>query len=212
MTVAPQADTRAIKYIRSPRRMIDAKLRNALMATWAKVSPNFDFEPPAGTSAKDAERMARLIYASRALKFEVKTFNQLGYGQGKFLLRRMQEDSGDGPAYRAVLIGRIATELFGSNWNHILMERVQQRFGIHHSSFPGPLPPSGTGAGIVHRSPLESLTPDQAHSLIEELLSRLARERGEEIETTRAGLRGTRTARKQSAPNAAGAGNADDEL
>jgi hypothetical protein len=60
-------------------------------------------------------------------------------------------------------------ELFGHDWNDIVRERLGERFQL---------------------STLNSLTAAQAHSMIEELLSRLARREGIEIEEVRKRLKG----------------------
>ncbi len=70
-----------------------------------------------------------------------------------------------GPAYRAQLIARLAMELFGADWYRIILDRVIERFRIGR---------------------LEELSPAQAHAEIEELVSRLARRDGIEIEEARA--------------------------
>jgi len=62
------------------------------------------------------------------------------------------------------LIARLAVELFGSDWDAILRERLRQRFRV--------------------ASP-ESLAPNEAHAEIEELVSRIARRDGVEIEEVR---------------------------
>jgi hypothetical protein len=95
----------------------------------------------------------------------------LTYGEANRLLRALKEASGSNAAYRAQLIARLAVELFGSDWDAILRERLFQRFQV--------------------ASP-ESLAPNQAHAEIEELVSRIARRDGVEIEQVRARFRGAR--------------------
>jgi hypothetical protein len=83
----------------------------------------------------------------------------------------MKERSGSNAAYRATLIGRLAVELFGADWDAILRERLIQRFRV-----PRP----------------ESLAPNEAHAEIEELMSRLARRDGVGIEEVRGRFRSAR--------------------
>jgi hypothetical protein len=66
-----------------------------------------------------------------------------------------------------VIIGKLAVELFGSAWDRMLSDRLQQRW---RKSKPG------------------YLTPGELHAEIEELMSRVARMRGVEIEVVRAGF------------------------
>jgi len=171
-TGAPSPETRQMR-----RGNIKAKTRAALMATWAKLSPNFDDEPLAGESPKDAERRLRIAWANSNLHLkrldsgrpDITSFNELSEGEARHLLRIMREESGDGPSYRAMLIGRLAVELFGSDWDAILRERLLQRFRV-----PSP----------------ESLAPNQAHAEIEELVSRIARRDGVNIEEVRKRVKG----------------------
>jgi hypothetical protein len=78
----------------------------------------------------------------------------------------MKERSGSNAAYRAQLIARLAVELFGSDWDAILRERLRERFRLSTVD-------------------CRLLTPAQSHAEIEELLSRIARRDGVEIEEVR---------------------------
>jgi hypothetical protein len=129
----------------------------ALFAEWRKISPSL------GWSC--SEREARLRYASEALHREVCSWSDLKRGEQKALLRRMREASGSDAEYRAMLIARLAMELFGAAWERLLAERLKMRFQIGDVSL---------------------LTPIQAHAEIEELMSRIARRDGAEIEAVRA--------------------------
>lgn len=150
--------------------MITPRLLKALHAEWRKLSPGLAIEP-SGDRAIDPEREARLIWTNQALggrrkaKIEVRSWKELTQGQARYLLRRMREESGDGPAYRAQLIARLAVELFGPGWAQFLLARLFERFRT-----PKP----------------ESLTPAEAHAEIEELASRIARRDGVGIEEVRA--------------------------
>lgn len=147
---------------------LPAHLMRALHAEWRKLSPNLAIEPRDGETPKAAERRVRLAWTNEQLKsrkLKVESWNELTQNEARFLLKIMREESGDGPAYRATLIARLAVELFGADWDAILRERLGDRFQL---------------------STLNSLTAAQAHSMIEELLSRLARRDGVEIEEVRA--------------------------
>ena len=150
-----------------PAKRLPAHLRNALFAEWAKFSPTVDWEC--------TEREARLRFASEVLvtrhSSPVASWNDLTAGQAKRLLREMKEISGSNAAYRAQIIARLAVELWGGDWDAFLRERLRERFRL-----------STTDCGL--------LTPAQAHELIEELLSRIARQEGRKIEELRREIRG----------------------
>jgi len=152
----------------SPRaKRLPARVRNALFAEWAKFSPTLDWEC--------SEREARIRFANEVLfrRAPIKSWSDLTQGEAKRLLREMKERSGSNAAYRAQIIARLAARLWGSGlgtpvWEEPLRERLRQRFRL---------------------STLDSLTPSQAHEMIEELLSRIAREEGREIEELRQEIR-----------------------
>ena len=139
-----------------PRKRKASRL-GGLFAEFKKLSPSLGYE---GT-----EDEARHHWASEKLKKEIKSWKELKSGEIRYLIKQAQEESGDGPAYRALLIARIAAELFGADWDGILRERLMERFRL-------PTP--------------EALLPAQAHAEIEELLSRMARRDGVDIEAVRA--------------------------
>ena len=81
------------------------------------------------------------------------------------------------------MIARLAVELFGSDWDAILRKRLQERFGsrkLEVGNREGPHFPLPTS-----HSRLYSLSPAEAHAEIEELMSRIARRDGVEIEEVR---------------------------
>jgi len=155
------------------RKSLPAHLLRALHAEWRKMSPNLAIEPMEGEAPAQAERRVRIEWSRRVLHAkrldsglrDIESWNDLKPGEAKRLLKVMREESGDGPAYRGMLIARLAVELFGSDWNEVLRERLLQRFRA-----PSP----------------QHLTPSEAHAEIEELLSRIARRDGSEIEEVRA--------------------------
>jgi len=156
------------------------ELLKALHAEWRKLSPNLALEPLEGETPKAAERRVRLAWTKEKLKgrkSKVESWNELTQNEARFLLKKMREESGDGPAYRATLIARLAVELFGSDWDAILRARLIQRFRV-----PSP----------------ESLAPNEAHAEIEELVSRIARRDGVEIEEVRARLAPRRKSKVES--------------
>lgn len=138
---------------------LPARLRNALFAEWSKFSPTLEWDC--------TEREARIRFANETLFPQlsarlapITSWSDLTSGQAKRLLHEMKERSGSNAAYRAQLIARLAVELWGGasgstgGWDAFLRERLRERFRL---------------------STLDSLTPAQAHELIEELLSRIAR-------------------------------------
>lgn len=150
-----------------PVRRLPAHLLNALHAEWRKLSPNLAIEPLEGETPAEAERRARLAWTNEQLKsrkLKVESWNELSQNEARFLLKKMQEESGSNAAYRATLIACLAAELFGRGWDAVLRERLGERFQL---------------------STLNSLTSMQAHSMIEEFLSRIARRDGAEIEEVR---------------------------
>jgi len=155
------------------RKRLPARLVKALHAEWAKLSPNLEIERLGDRAIEDfpdPERALRLWWTNEQIakslnrQSPITSWSQLTTGQAKYLLKKMREESGSGPAYRAQLIACLAVELWGSDWDAFLRERVCERFRL---------------------STLEALTPSQAHDLIEESLSRIARRDGVEIEDVR---------------------------
>jgi len=163
---------------------LPAHLLKALHAEWRKLSPNLSIEPERGETPAQAERRVRLIWTNERLgrgagrpalrraqqAAPLQSWNDLSQSEARRLLKIMREESGDGAAYRGQLIARLAVELWGGSsgstggWDAFLRERLRERFRL---------------------STLDSLTPAQAHELIEELLSRIARRDGVEIEDVR---------------------------
>jgi hypothetical protein len=154
----------------------------ALHAEWRKVSPGLSYQPSA-VSAQEAERETRLWWTneqfhrggSRTAR-TITSWNELKPGEAKFLLKLMREESGDGSAYRAMLIAKLAVDLFGADWDHILRDRLMQRFR--------------------HPTP-HTLLPSEAHAEIEELLSRIARRDGVGVEEVRKSFSPQRMQRTQ---------------
>jgi hypothetical protein len=129
---------------------IDPKTLRALWGEWRKVSQDLVQED---TLTEDELRHQWTNSHLPGLKSS--SWKLLSERQAKQLLRAMREATGSGPAYRAALIERIATALWGANtWASELQTRV---WGKHEIS------------------DLLDLTQAQAHALMEELLSRLAR-------------------------------------
>lgn len=178
---APQSSVRTRRWLR------------ALHAEWRKLSPNLASEPLEGETPAQAERRVRLAWTNQTLKgrsqksgvrsrnetrvrslesrvscpesrIPISSWSHLTIGEAKYLLRKMREESGSNAAWRALKLAEIAAELFGPDWQGILRERLVQRFRV-----PSP----------------ESLAPNEAHAEIEELLSRIARRDGADIETMR---------------------------
>ena len=165
MTTATQTESRgpSPETRRSSRRMIALWQHRALRAEWAKFSPELGWEC--------SEDEARHRWSSEILHRPVTTWATLTYGEANRLLHALKEASGSNATYRAQMIARLAVELFGSDWDAILRERLLQRFRV-----PSP----------------ESLAPHEAHAEIEELVSRVARRDGIEIEDVRARFRTAR--------------------
>jgi len=184
MTVATQTEPRvprpesrvpSAESRRSSRRMIALWQHRALRAEWAKFSPELLWEC--------SEDEARHRWSSEILHRPVTTWATLTYGEANRLLHALKEASGSNASYRAQMIARLAVELFGSDWDAILRERLQERFGsrkLEVGNREGPHFPLPTS-----HSRLYSLSPAEAHAEIEELISRIARRDGVEIEEVR---------------------------
>ncbi|HEV2424293.1 MAG TPA: hypothetical protein VGZ29_05645 [Terriglobia bacterium] len=141
----------------------------ALHAEWRKFSPSVTSELP--------EREARIEWTNRALNQRLKkadrarmertvaSWNDLQEGEARYLLRRMRGESGDAAAWRANLIARLAVELWGSQWDEFLHQRLGDRFRVGRA---------------------EDLSPRDGRATVEELVSRIARRDGIEIEAVRA--------------------------
>lgn len=152
-------------HYRGDKGRLSGRTRAAMFAEWKKLSPNLEFE---GT-----EREARVWWTNETLKAgsgqsAVGSWGELTEAEGRFLLKKMREQSGDGPAYRAELIARLACELFGTDWDETLAARLKKRYGLVKA---------------------ENLSPRQAHEVIEEFISRIARQDGLEIEEVRGRFR-----------------------
>ncbi len=140
------------------------ELLRALHAEWRKLSPNL-----AAPSEEMTERELRIWWTNEKLgavnsESRIASWGELKPGEAKFLIKCMREESGDGPAYRARMIAQLAQELFGAPWDRMLSDRLRARFQKYRA---------------------DELTPREAHSEIEELLSRIARRDGCEIEEVR---------------------------
>jgi hypothetical protein len=158
---------------------------SGLFAEWRKVSAELCGEPLEGEKPQDAERRLRIewtneqlrqFYAKKGGRFTringrtvfiecdgalVSSWNSLREPEIRYLGRCMRELTGDGTAYRAGKVRQIARALWGPDaWEPFLIQRLADRYGVAIDS---------------RRPEPESLTPRQAHELIEELLSRLAR-------------------------------------
>lgn len=146
----------------------------ALYAEWKKLSPNLEVESIGDRPIEeyeDPEREVRMWWTNQQIKNRkspIKSWNDLKPNEARYLLRCMREESGDGPAYRAELIARLARELFGAAWDRLIGDRLMARFRIGR---------------------LEELSPRQAHEFMEELISRIARRDGKEIDDVRAEFR-----------------------
>jgi hypothetical protein len=123
-----------------------------LFAEWRKFSPGL-----AGPEGLD-ERGLRLWWANEQLKnrkSRVESWKELTAGELRKLTRIIQEETGGIAAYRTSLIERIAQELWSpARAESELVSRAWERF---------------------QSTNWRQLSPEQAHELIEELLSRLAR-------------------------------------
>lgn len=143
------------------------ELLKALHAEWRKLSPMLT-----APNEEMSEREMRIWYANQKLHArrldrgipDLASWSELTPNEARHLLTCMREESGDGPAYRAMLIARMAQDLFGTAWDRLLQDRLRARF---------------------MKFKAEDLTPAEAHAEMEELLSRIARRDGIEIEEAR---------------------------
>lgn len=169
---------------RGGSRRLRPETLKALHAEWHKFSANLSSDLP--------ERELRLQWANERLHARARqghwktvagrrvfieesaalrsigSWSQLTEGEARHLLSLMREESGDGPAYRALLIGRLAQELWGSTWDMHLADRLNARFHVHQAA---------------------DLSPRDAHASIEELVRRIADRDGCGMEDVRARLR-----------------------
>jgi hypothetical protein len=140
----------------------------AMHAEWRKLSAGLACEPAEGETQKQAERSVRLDWTNVKLKKPQGFFtswNQLTEGQARRLIKLMREESGDGARYRAMRIAELACELWGGRqWDDFLCTCLGERF---------------------HVGDPRELSPDQAHIIMEELQSRIARRDGLTIEDVR---------------------------
>jgi hypothetical protein len=184
-----ETQTESQRAPQARRKMIALWQHRALRAEWAKFSPELVWEC--------SEDDARHRWSTEVLHRPVTTWATLTYGEANRLLRALKEASGSNAAWRALKLGELAAELFGGQWHAILRERLIQRFRV-----PSP----------------ESLVPRQFWSEAEELMSRIARRDGVEIEEVRARLAPRRKSKvesrteKQNAPEQAGAIGAKIEI
>jgi hypothetical protein len=169
MNAQPQAETGNLKLEtrRSPR--LAARTLRALHAEWRKLSPNLEIEPLEGETPKDAERRVRIEWSNRQIvrsrDRQIESWSQLTTGQAKFLLKRMKEESGSGPAFRAQFIAELAIRLWGSDWDAFLGERLRERFRVSRA---------------------QDLAPRDARAMIEEFKSRIERGKEEPVAQTSA--------------------------
>jgi hypothetical protein len=173
----------------SPRKAtsLSGKTRAALFAEWKRFSANIvgpEELDDRGLRLWWTNQQLNTFYAKHGGRFVtidrrrvfipcdrivVNSWSSLRAFEVHYLLWIMREESGDGPAYRAELIERIARDLWGPDaWRPFLIDRLMDRFGIVGALREAP-------SRAVLEPPLQDLAPDQAHALIEELLSRLAR-------------------------------------
>ena len=169
MTTATQPERQSVA------KPLPAKLLRGLHAEWRKLSPGLQGSDQGQvTSGKqDAERGLRLNWTNQTLATRhlplITSWSCLTTGQAKFLLKQMREESGDGPTYRALLMARLAARLWPGNWDALLADRLGVRYRTSRAA---------------------DLSPAQAHEMIEELLSRVARAEGREIEELRREIMG----------------------
>ena len=130
---------------------------NPLAGLWAEFR-----KLPAEMRGDDA----RYTWSSDQLHRPVTTWKTLTAGEIKRLVKAAREESGSGPGYRSMLIAKLACEFWGpQNWDSCLREDLQRRW---HTPYP------------------QSLSPKEARAQIEELVSRIARRDGVEMEEVRA--------------------------
>jgi hypothetical protein len=157
-------------------RKLGALWLKALHAEWKKLS--------AGLASELPERELRIQWTNQRLhkrrlnqlKPDITSWSELTEGEARYLLKLMKEESGSAPDYRGMLICKLAQELFGQPWFAALTERLSTRFR--------------------KRAPAD-LAPAEAHAEIEELMSRIARRDGIEIEAVRARFSPQRAQRAQ---------------
>jgi hypothetical protein len=150
----------------------DRDLLRKMFAAWNRLSPSLNFEGDEREARMDWTR-ATLGQMSKGGNPELRTpnpepssWNDLTKGQAVYLLKRMNEESGDGPAHRAIVIAKLAADLWPGHWDEFLRHRIQERFGFNYTR-------------------AEDLEPIDAHRLIEELLDRIARRDECDIEEVR---------------------------
>jgi hypothetical protein len=141
----------------------DRDLLRKMFAAWNRLSPSLNFEGDEREARMDWTR-ATLGQMSKGP--EPSSWNDLTKGQAVYLLKRMNEESGDGPAHRAIVIAKLAADLWPGHWDEFLRHRIQERFGFNYTR-------------------AEDLEPIDAHRLIEELLDRIARRDECDIEDVR---------------------------
>ncbi len=136
-----------------------------LFAEWRNYSASLDSELP--------ERELRLEVANQVLRPQsalgkrpeaITSWSSLTVGELKRLRRWLSESSGSAADFRGALIGKFAVELWGADWSALLEARLEERFRTRR---------------------VLALSPVEARSMIEELVSRIARRDGVTVEEAR---------------------------
>jgi len=127
-----------------------------LFGYWKELSPSLSMD------RAETEAEARHLYASAKLGRDIGSWKDLTRTELRELAYHMRQDLGrnrlDGHASPDSLeiIAKLAIELWGGNWHELLPDRLARRPYFHHG-------------------PVETISPAEAHSLIEELLEYVAR-------------------------------------
>lgn len=152
MSLSETANSEATGFRKHKK--LDARQRQILFGLWKEISPNFEFEPD--ESEAQPERAARLRYANDKLGFHVTSWNGLSRSAAGKLIAAMRADLGrrNLPSRAQKMILALAVELWPEHWDAALRDRIGVRFRV---------------------GKVEDLTPSDAHALIDELLSRIAR-------------------------------------
>jgi hypothetical protein len=161
-------ETRRARRAPQRGRKLGGNWLKALHAEWRKLSPGLASDLPERdlrmqwTNQKFEQHRSPVVLRAQPV---ITSWSELTEGQARYLLQVMKEESGSAPDYRGMLIARLAQDLFGAEWDRLLSERLYMRFEKRRAA---------------------ELTPAEAHAEIEELLSRIARRDGLEIEAVRA--------------------------
>lgn len=164
-------------------------LLRGLFRDWPEISAGLSVEPVENETAKDAEHRARIewtneqlreFYAKKGGRFTriggrtvfvkcdskmVASWSDLHEQEIRFLRKRVWNLSGAGARWRAMKIAQMAADLWGADWDDFLHSRLGERFRVG--------------------KPVD-LSPAEAHAMMEELESRIARRDGVDIEDVRA--------------------------